>query len=75
MGPAETGHYTMCLLEGRKVAALMANPDPDATAFWWNVYLAAADCDVTAERVVAAGGSVVMDPMDVMGQGRMPDLT
>ena len=28
VGSAETGYYTMCLLEGRRVAALMANPDP-----------------------------------------------
>ena len=45
-GPAEAGYYTTCLLEGRRVAALMPNPDPDARDFWWNVYLATDDVDV-----------------------------
>ena len=71
VGPAEVGHYTTCLLRGRPVAAIMPNPDPDATAFWWNVYLAVADCDRTAERIINAGGSIIDAPMDVMDQGRM----
>jgi predicted enzyme related to lactoylglutathione lyase len=71
VGPAETGHYTMCLLHGRRVAAIMPNPDPGATEFWWNVYLAAGDCDGTAKRISDAGGTLVQAPMDVMDQGRM----
>ncbi len=71
VGPPETGRYTMCRLQGRAVAALMPNPDPNADAFWWNVYLATDDCDRTAERVRAAGGELLMEPMDVMEQGRM----
>jgi predicted enzyme related to lactoylglutathione lyase len=70
-GPAETMHYTTCLLGGRKVAALAENPDPGATAFWWNMYLATGDCDATARRVTDAGGSIVLEPADVPGQGRM----
>jgi len=45
VGPAETGHYAMCLLDGKPVAAIMPNPDSSATDFWWNVYLATDDCD------------------------------
>jgi predicted enzyme related to lactoylglutathione lyase len=71
VGPAETMHYTMCLLHGRPVAALAANPDPGATTFWWNVYLATADCDATAKRITDAGGTLVGPPMDVMDLGRM----
>ncbi len=71
VGPVETGHYTMCLLEGRAVAALMPNPDPAADAFWWNVYFATADCDQTSARVRAAGGELITPPDDVMSQGRM----
>jgi predicted enzyme related to lactoylglutathione lyase len=70
-GPPEAGGYTQCLLRGRRVAALAANPDPAATEFWWNVYLATGDCDATVARVGGAGGSVVLAPMDVMDQGRM----
>ncbi|MGH3979473.1 MAG: VOC family protein [Pseudonocardiaceae bacterium] len=71
VGPAESGHYTMCLLRGRPVAAIMPNQDQDATDFWWNVYFATDDCDRTAKRITDAGGAVLMEPMDVMDQGRM----
>lgn len=70
-GPPETMHYTTCLLQGKPVAALALNPDPDATDFWWNVYLATSDCDATAKRATDAGGTLVMAPMEVMDQGRM----
>lgn len=71
VGPAEAGHYTTCLLNGRRVAAIMPNLDPDATSFWWNVYLATADCDGTAQRIIDAGGIILAPPMDVLDQGRM----
>lgn len=71
VGPAEFGRYTTCLLRGRPVAAMMPNPDPEATAFWWNVYFATADCDGTIKRIVDAGGTVIEAPADVMEQGRM----
>jgi uncharacterized protein len=71
VGVPETMHYTHCLLGSRRVAALAQNPDPAATAFWWNLYLATADCDVTAKRVTDAGGGIVMAPTDIPGQGRM----
>jgi len=47
------------------------NPDPEAGRFWWNVDLATGDCDATVRRVTDAGGSVVLAPADVPGQGRM----
>jgi len=68
-GPAETGHHTMCLLRGREVAALA--PTEPTGAYWWNVYLATDDCDATARRVTAAGGTLVIEPMDIMDKGRM----
>jgi predicted enzyme related to lactoylglutathione lyase len=71
VGPPETMRYTQCLLNGRRVAALAENPDPEATEFWWNMYFATADCDATARRITDAGGSLVMAPMDVTDQGRM----
>ncbi|MEV6431744.1 VOC family protein [Nocardia sp. NPDC051463] len=70
-GPPETGNYTMCLAQGKPVAALMKNPDPDATDFWWNMYFATDDCDGAAKRITDAGGQIPMAPMDVMEQGRM----
>jgi predicted enzyme related to lactoylglutathione lyase len=61
----------MCLLRGRPVAAIMPNPDPGASDFWWSVYFATDDCDGTAKRIADAGGTLVQAPMDVMDQGRM----
>jgi predicted enzyme related to lactoylglutathione lyase len=65
------GQYTLCLLNGRRVAGLAPNPDPAATDFWWNMYFAAADCDGTAKRITDAGGTLVVDPADVGEQGRL----
>lgn len=70
-GPPETGHYTMCLVRGRPAAAIMPNPDTDATSFWWNLSFATDDCDGTAKRITDAGGRLVTPPMDVMDVGRM----
>ncbi len=70
-GPPETMGYTMCLLRGQPVAAVIKNPDAEATSFWWNLYFATDDCDDTAKRITGAGGQIVMEPMDVMDQGRI----
>ena len=67
-GP-EAGYYTTALLDGRRVAALA--PNEGETEFWWNVYLATDDCDATAKSVLEAGGTVAVEPMDIMTQGRM----
>jgi uncharacterized protein len=70
IGPEEFGQYTMCFLRGRRVAAISRMNDP-ATRGVWNVYLATDDCDRTAAQAREAGGTLVMEPMDVMGDGRM----
>jgi uncharacterized protein len=70
-GPAESGHYSMCRVDGRQVAAIALTQDPGSEAYWWNVYFASDDVDASAKRVVEAGGTIVMPPMDVMGQGWM----
>jgi uncharacterized protein len=75
VGPEESGRYTTCLVRGKPVAAIMPNPDPAATDFWWNVYLATDDCAGTAKRVVDAGGTLVQAPMEVMDQGTMAIAT
>jgi hypothetical protein len=70
VGPEEYGRYTMCFLRGRRVAALSVQNEPGAKYFW-NVYLATPDCDRTAERAREAGATLLMEPMDVLDQGRM----
>ena len=65
----EAGHYTMCLLRGKPVAAIgpAMNPGPPA----WTTYITVASVDDTAAKITAAGGQVVAPPMDVMTAGRM----
>jgi hypothetical protein len=70
-GPAETGGYSMCLVDGSPVAAIARSQEPDAGSFWWTVYFAADDVAATAKLAGEHGGAIVMEPMDVMGQGRM----
>ena len=70
VGLPEFGHYTICLLDGRRVAGLAPTPEPSTTEFWWNVSLAADDVEATMARAVAAGGEVIGGPFDVPGQGR-----
>ncbi|MHA6803829.1 VOC family protein [Salinifilum ghardaiensis] len=71
VGSEEVGQYTLCLLRGKPVAAIMPNPDEGAEQFWWNVHFATEDCDATTARAEDAGGTVLVSPMDVMDQGRM----
>ena len=68
--PEDPSRYTMCLLRGRRVAAIYAAQEPDAGCFW-NVYLATPECDRTAERAREAGGTLLVEPTDVTDQGRM----
>ena len=75
VGPPETMRYSLGRLGGRRAAALAENPDPAAAAFWWSVYLATGDCDATVRRVSEHGGTVVIAPMDIPGQGRMAIAT
>lgn len=66
----ETGGYRMFEQDGATVAGLiglMQEGQPTA----WATYVAVADADETTEKVVAAGGSVVVPPTDVMDIGRM----
>ncbi|WP_372791183.1 VOC family protein, partial [Paraconexibacter sp.] len=70
-GPEEeTGGYRMFEQDGKAVAGLMAlTEEGQPTA--WSTYITVADADETAGKVAAAGGSVVVPPMDVMDIGRM----
>jgi predicted enzyme related to lactoylglutathione lyase len=70
IGPEEYGRYTTCLLRGRRVAALAVQHEPSPDCFW-NVYLATDDCDATAARVRACGGTLLTEPDDMLDRGRM----
>jgi predicted enzyme related to lactoylglutathione lyase len=66
----ETGGYRMFEQEGKSVAGLMGHMQPGQPTAW-STYISVADADATAETVKANGGSVLVEPMDVMDIGRM----
>jgi uncharacterized protein len=68
-GDAEqTGGYRMFMKDGKQVAGLMPVQDQAPS---WNTYISVTDADELAERVKEHGGRLVVEPMDVMDQGRM----
>lgn len=70
--PADVpGEYFMARLRGGNVAAVGSIPDGAPQAAMWNTYVAVASADETAAKVRDAGGTVVMEPFDVMSSGRM----
>ncbi len=67
-GP-DAGGYRICHLRGKPVAGLgpQMNPGPPM----WTTYIKVSDADAITEKVGAAGGKVLMPPMDVFDMGRM----
>jgi predicted enzyme related to lactoylglutathione lyase len=69
-GPVEeTGGYRMAFLRGMPVAGLGPQMSPEGS--WWTTYVSVDDADAITKVIEAAGGSVMMEPMDVMTVGRM----
>ena len=67
--------YTMFRQDGKAVAGLGAQPPHMAgMPGFWNSYVAVDDPQATVDAAVAAGGSVMMPPMEVMGAGEMAVL-
>jgi hypothetical protein len=68
-GP-EAGGYLLAMKNDRPAAGIGNKPDPAMPANW-ATYIATDDADQTAEAVTAAGGTLHMEPFDVLDQGRM----
>ncbi|HJZ60841.1 MAG TPA: VOC family protein [Miltoncostaeaceae bacterium] len=70
-GPVEqTGGYRMFQQDGHNVAGLMGlMQEGQPTA--WGAYISVANADAIAGRVKVNGGTVIVEPMDVMDLGRM----
>ncbi|MGH3782163.1 MAG: VOC family protein [Pseudonocardiaceae bacterium] len=69
LGP-DFGHYQICQVDGHAAAAigpLMAEGQTSA----WRTYLASDYVDGTAKSIAANGGTLLAEPMDVPGAGRM----
>lgn len=73
--PTDSGVvYSMAQIEGYNVAGLgPLGPDMQAQGVppFWSSYVKHDDVDAVAERAAAAGGNVMMPPMDIMDSGRM----
>ena len=69
-GDPEYGGYLTCEVDGRAAAGLAPQMDP-ADPPRWTTYFAADDADATAARISEAGGTLVVQPMDVGPMGRM----
>ena len=68
------GSYTMFRLNGKNVAGGgQMQPDMQAQGIpsFWSSYVKHDDADAIAAKISAAGGTLLMPPMDVMEEGRM----
>lgn len=63
--------YFMGRLPGGDVGAVGSQPEGAPKQAVWNTYIWVEDADETADRVRAAGGTVLMEPGDVGDSGRM----
>jgi predicted enzyme related to lactoylglutathione lyase len=69
-GDPEYGGYSLATRNGEPAAGLAPLMDPGGSP-WWTTYFAADDARATAERIREAGGTVLMEPMDVGPMGTM----
>ncbi|HEY0278900.1 MAG TPA: VOC family protein [Solirubrobacterales bacterium] len=67
---AELGGYRRAQLNGRDVAGVMGKMD-DSQPTVWATYVSVEDADATLAKVRDAGGTVIVETMDVMGMGKM----
>jgi uncharacterized protein len=75
MPPEAGSHYFMARIRGLDVGAVGSIPEGAPQVATWNTYIWVDSADETASKAREAGGSVVMEPFDVMDAGRMAVLT
>jgi predicted enzyme related to lactoylglutathione lyase len=63
--------YFIGRIRNGDVAAISSQPQGSPPLAVWNTYIWVDSADETAEKVKAADGQVLMEPMDVMDAGRM----
>ncbi len=69
--------YTQFFLDGQLVCGMspMMPGVPDEVGAFWNSYVIVEDATATLDRVLPAGGAVMMPAMQVMDQGTMAMIT
>jgi predicted enzyme related to lactoylglutathione lyase len=75
MPPDAPGRYFMARIRGKDVAGVGSIPEGAPQMAIWNTYVWVDSADETASKVRDAGGSVMMEPFDVMDAGRMAVFT
>jgi predicted enzyme related to lactoylglutathione lyase len=75
MPPESEGRYFAAGIRGGGVAAIGSLPAGAPPVAVWNTYVWVQSADDTAAKVREAGGSVVLEPFDVMDAGRMAVCT
>jgi predicted enzyme related to lactoylglutathione lyase len=71
MPPRAPGKYFIARLRGLDAAAVGSVPHAAPQRAMWNTYIWVDSADETASKVRDAGGSVVIEPYDVMDSGRV----
>ncbi len=71
MPPDSPGEYHIARIRGGDVAAVGSIPESMPPMAMWNTYIWVDSADETATKVTDAGGSVLMEPFDIPGSGRM----
>jgi len=71
MPPGSESKYFIARIRGGDVGAVGPLPQGGPPIATWNTYIWVDSADETASKVVSAGGTVLMEPFDVMDAGRM----
>jgi predicted enzyme related to lactoylglutathione lyase len=69
-GDPEYGGYLTCQTKGLAAAGMAPQQDPNDPPKWMT-HFASDDVDATAKRITDAGGTLLVEPMDVGPMGRM----
>jgi len=64
------GGYALAKIDGHDAAGIGGTQSPEQPSAW-SVYIGTKDAQALADQVTAAGGTVVVPPMEVGDQGRM----
>jgi len=75
MPEGSEGRYFMGRIRGGDVAAVGSIPAGAPAMAMWNTYVWVESADETAAKARDAGGTVAMEPFDIMDSGRMAVLT
>ena len=72
MPPGSPGKYFICTLRGRDVAAVGSERGADGPSVpAWDTYIWAESADDTVAKVTEAGGSVLIEPFDLLDAARV----